>query len=131
MVKEEKTCREWLAYIWAEDDCWGDYTDYHRCMDLLRHFDREQAIHLLKHLVRKYRVQADEWAYLCGGTYLQSIQSYEAAESIRLMTDLHHIAMHIPAYALLREGKNKEAEAMAEWMENSQLHTTYRKRQAN
>lgn len=114
---KEETCRNLVARIWSENDCWGDYRNYQNCMHLIKNYDRKQAISLLRELIRQYRVQMDEWAFLCGEQYIQPSKAYESDTSIQILCDLHYIGFHIPAYALLREGKNEEAERMMHWME--------------
>ena len=120
----EAVSRKMLAHIWSENDCWGDYSNYQRCMNAVKNYDRKQAVSLIQDLLEKYKVQIDEWAYLCGGQYMQSAEFYKTCTSIQVICDLHYIGFHIPAYALLREGKTKEAEELMRWMEGVSYRNT-------
>lgn len=114
----EGAYRQLLAHVWADNECWGDYTNWKRCMEQVKHYDRYEALLLLREMLIRYQVQIDEWAYLCGGQYMQPPGFYDDCTSMQIICDLHYIGFHIPAYALLREGRNEEAENLMHWMED-------------
>lgn len=119
----EMSCRGLLARIWA-DDCFGDYSNYRKCVHTIKHFKREHALALLRTLIREYQIQMDEWAYLSGESFFTAGEYSETAGSIELICDLHYIGNRIPAYALLREGRTKEAERLMKWLKKNESRYT-------
>lgn len=114
-VEMDRECRRLMAHFRADDDYWGDYDNYKKCIQALTPYERDKAVAILKYLIGQYGLQIDEWAYLYGGRYLQREKSYDTAESGQIMADLHYIGQHIPAFALMREGKPEEAAYLMEW----------------
>lgn len=108
----QRRYEEMLSQIREEDDCFGDYSSYLECDNILKHYDRKKALVILKKLLHKYRLQMDELAFLCGGRYLRADENYELAEDGRIVSDLQNIGSSIPVYALLREGRTGEAEQL-------------------
>ena len=129
MKQMDVKCRGLLAYVWSKDHYYGDYSNYQKCMQLVKDYDRTKALVAIRQMLNCYRVQIDEWAYLCSGQYMLQDEAYQKAENIQIICDLHYIGTHIPAYALLREGKKEEAEALMGWIEechNQRIHAKSR-----
>ena len=114
----DRECRRMMKHFRSDDDYWGDYDNYNKCVQALTPFDRDKSIAILKYLMGQYKLQIDEWAYLHGGRYLQREDFYDTAESDQIVSDLLYIEKHIPAFALIREGKTEEAEYLMEWYES-------------
>ncbi len=114
---EERKYREMLEHICRQDDFWGDWTSYTKCSVVIRGYERKQALVTLKQIILKYELEIDEWAYLRGERFMQEADSYDMAEDEKIIQDLSYLGEHIPAYALLREGRAEEAEMLMNWME--------------
>lgn len=113
---EERKYREMLEHICRQDDFWGDWTSYTKCGIAIRTYEREQALVMLKQIILKYELEIDEWAYLRGERFMQEADSYDMAEDEKIIQDLSYLGEHIPAYALLREGRAEEAEELMNWI---------------
>lgn len=124
--KEEmdRECRKLMAHFREDDDYWGDYDNFNKCIQALNPYERDKAIAVLKYLIEQYKLQIDEWAYLNGGRYLQDEGLYDAVSNRQITEDLRYIGEHIPAFALMREGKQEEAAYLMNWIEKQTCHCT-------
>ncbi len=113
---EEQKYERTLERICSQDDCWGDWTSYTKCGVAIGTYEREQALATLKQMILKYELEIDEWAYLRGERFMQEADSYDMAEDEKIIQDLSYLGEHIPAYALLREGRAEEAEMLMNWI---------------
>ena len=93
-----------------------DLDNLQRCDQVLRDFDRVQAISVLTNVIQDYRSLINTYGFLFDGVrVIDSIPLNQIGDG-DLIAQIRYVMQHIPAYILLREGKKELAKRINDWV---------------
>lgn len=93
-----------------------DLDNLQRCDQVLRDFDRVQAISVLTSVIQDYRSLINTYGFLFDGVrVVDSIPLNQIGDG-DLIAQIRYVMQHIPAYILLREGKKELAKRINDWV---------------
>ena len=105
-----------LEWIKTNISLINDYNNMLRCEKNIKMYVRNEAYKCLQNMLREYKAQIDFFGMFVDGICVccNEASNYMSDDSIK--NQLIYIGNHIPLYALVREGNEKLAKKICEWM---------------
>lgn len=108
----EKIVEQVKTVVELARDC-GNIT---RCENILRNFERGQALACLQDMIREYQSQINTWGLVIDGVRVFYGRPLEQCTDMYIRDQLRYIARYIPVYVLLREGEKELAKQIGQWL---------------
>ena len=86
-----------------------DYKAYIKCCNLVKSFERVEAITLIQSLIERYHSQINQFGFFVDGVCVINGVNYNGMTDLQIKDQLVYIGQRIPVYAFIREGENKLA----------------------
>ena len=93
-----------------------DVENIQKCNQILRWYERGQAISIVNDVTREYRDQINLYGSLIDGTYVIENAPLSEMYDSELIAQINYIEQHIPVYVLMREGEKELAKKINEWL---------------
>lgn len=93
-----------------------DFDNLQKCDQVLREFDRGQAIAVLNDVILDYSGFINTYGFLFDGVcVIKNIPLFQISDDA-LMGQIRYLMQHIPAYVLIREGEKELAKKINNWI---------------
>lgn len=93
-----------------------DFENLQRCNQVLKRFDRGQAISVLDDVIKDYRGLINTYGFLFDGIrVVENVLLFQLGDEA-LAGQIRYIMQHIPVYVMLREGEKELAKRINEWI---------------
>ena len=93
-----------------------DFENIQKCNQILRWYERGQAMSIVNDVTREYRDQINLYGSLFDGTYVIENAPLSEMYDSELIAQINYIEQHIPVYVLMREGEKELAKKINEWL---------------
>lgn len=93
-----------------------DFENIKKCNQVLRRYERGQALYVVNDVTREYRDQINLYGSLVDGTYVIENALLSEMQDSELISQINYIEQHIPVYVLIREGEKELAKKINEWL---------------